>query len=98
MLTRIINFPISISPLIIGNMYNTFSDDTSNEMLDTMFNDGLAANNRLNINNRLNTGNTELSAGHRYKRYIPAGQSSQMNYWCYQRDGLPACYDSTEFI
>lgn len=36
-------------------------------MLDTMFNDGLAANNRLNINNRLNTGNTELSAGHRYK-------------------------------
>lgn len=51
----------------VYNMYNTFSDDTSNEMLDTMFNDGLAANNRLNINNRLNTGNTELSAGHRYK-------------------------------
>ena len=25
MLIRIINFPISISPLIIGNMYNTFS-------------------------------------------------------------------------
>ena len=62
----------------VYNMYNTFSDYTSNEMLDTMFNDGLAANNRLNINNRLNTGNTELSAGHRYKRYVPAGQSSQM--------------------
>ena len=56
----------------VYNMYNAFSDDISNEILDTMFNDGLAANNRLNINNRLNTGNTELSAGHRYKRYVPA--------------------------